>query len=225
MHRQQTTPQCFHCGKAIIGKYYLDWQGHALCDKHIKLVTHCASCGAFCNAKAKDIGAGYKVCSRCQKYRIEREEAQRIIDYIQHIYAHSELGRVMHWHLKMANAAALLKQTDDRNARGLAKAVGREYTIYIFRELSRVAFASVLAHEMLHVYQYTRHLTPPKPLCEGFCNLGSYVVLSSINNLEARAAIDGLRKNPDPVYGDGFRAMLALYEQGGWPRCIKELMK
>lgn len=54
------------------------------------------------------------------------------------------------------------------NTRGLARSVGTDYTIYIFRELSRVAFVQVLAHEMLHVYQYINGINPPKSKCEGF---------------------------------------------------------
>ena len=120
----------------------------------------------------------------------------------------------------MVNAETLYKLTSDLNTRGLARAVGNEYTIYVFRELSRVAFAQVLAHELLHVYQYTNNIHPPKAKCEGFCNLGSYVVLKAINNAEAKAAINNLRSNPDKIYGDGFRLLFDTYTVGGWKSAI-----
>ena len=218
-----SSPICCICGNSICGKYYIDWIGHTVCASHIDLVARCASCGQFCNSKAKEIGLGMKVCVHCQKYRIEKEESHVIVEYIKNIYRNSPIGEVTHWHLKMVNALRLFEMTQDKNTRGLAQARGHDYTIFVYRELSRVAFAQVLAHEMLHVYQYVHHLSPPKAICEGFCNLGSYVVLNAINNKEAKAAIENLMNNSDPVYGDGFRQMLELFRHGGWEEAITKI--
>jgi len=214
---------CLYCKKHIRGQYYSDWAGHVVCLSHINSIVKCASCGQFCDSRAKDIGLSMKVCTHCQKYRIEREKADNIINFIKGVYAETEIGGISSWTLKMISADALFKITKDANVRGLAQAYGTEYTIYVYRELSRVAFAQVLAHEMLHVYQYKHHLSPPKAKCEGFCNLGSYVVLNKIKNKESIAAIDNLKKTDDPIYGDGFRNMLSIYHRGGWKECISEL--
>lgn len=214
-------PKCFLCGKQIQGKYYYDWEHHCVCAHHT--IVRCASCGQFCNSRSKDIGMGLRVCSHCIQYRVEREDGRRIIDYIQGIYERTPMGRINVCHLKMVDAETLYQMTSDINARGLARSVDSDYTIFIYRELSCVSFAQVLAHEMLHIYQYSHHIHPEKSKCEGFCNLGSYVVLKVINNKEAKAAIDTLLANPDPVYGDGFRHLLAIYKQGGWEACIKEI--
>ena len=214
---------CLYCKKHIQGQYYFDWAGHSVCLSHINSVVKCASCGQFCDSKAKDIGLSMKVCTHCQKYRIERDEADKIISFVNGVFEGTEIGWVSSWSLKMISAEALYKITKDANVRGLAQANGTEYTIYVYRELSRVAFAQVLAHEMLHVYQYKHHLSPPRAKCEGFCNLGSYVVLDKINNNESIAAIDNLTKSDDPIYGDGFRKMLSIYNKGGWKDCISEL--
>lgn len=216
-------PYCYICQKHINGQYYVDWAGHCICASHIQTVVRCASCGQFCDHHAKDIGIGMKICSHCQKYRVERNDAETIIQFVKNIYQNSPIGNITRWKLMMVDAETLFKQTQDRNTRGLAQAVGTDYTIFIYRELSRVAFAQVLAHEMLHVFQYTNNIKPPKAICEGFCNLGSYVILSAINNKEAKAAIDSLKNNPDSVYGDGFRLMLSSYKNGGWLAAIKKL--
>lgn len=209
---------CFQCHKPINGKYFLDWAGHSVCASHI--IVKCASCGQFCNSKAKDIGLGLKICEHCQKFRIERKDCDAIINFIMSIYEESSIGIVSRWKLQMVNADTLYKLTNDLQTRGLARVVGNEYTIYIYRELSRVAFAQVLAHELLHVYQYTNSIYPSKDKCEGFCNLGSYVVLKAINNPEAKAAINNLMSNPDNIYGGGFRLLLAAYNEGGWKSAI-----
>lgn len=184
---------------------------------------HCASCGQFCDSKAKPIGRGEFVCKHCQTYRIEQTEADNIITFVKQQYAKAGISIGAKWHLKMITAEALFQKTKDKNTRGLAQMVGTEYTIFIYRELSRVAFAQVLAHEMLHIYQYVRHINPDKARCEGFCNLGSYVILTAIGNDEAKAAIENLKASTDSIYGDGFREMLTIYQHAGWQGAIKEV--
>ena len=77
---------------------------------------------------------------------------------------------------------------------------------------------AILSHQY-----YTNNIKPSQAICEGFCNLGSYGILSAINNKEAKAAIDNLKNNPDSVYGDGFRLLLSSYENGGWLAALKKL--
>lgn len=215
--------KCFLCNKEINGKYYYDWAGHCVCDKHYPHIVKCASCGQFCNAHAKEIGRGKKICTHCQTYRIEHEDADKVLNFIQSIYTASPIGRVANWNLQMVSAERMFEMTSEESTRGLAQACGTNYTIFIFRELSRVAFAQVLAHEMLHVYQYVHHISPSKELCEGFCNLGSFVILEKIHTKEAENAIKCLKENPDPIYGDGFRVMLAAYQEGGWNAALRKL--
>lgn len=217
MHR------CIFCNKPILGRYYYDWVGHSVCESHYKSVVRCASCGQFCDSKAKSIGLGEFICQHCQTYRIGPKEADDIIAFIKQKYNGAGLVIGAKWHLKMISAETLFRKTGDKNTRGLAQMVGSKYTIFIYRELSRVAFAQVLAHELLHIYQYTRHYNPEKSECEGFCNLGSYFILCAIGNDESKAAIESLKRNTDPAYGDGFRKFLAIFEQSGWQGAIKHL--
>lgn len=214
-------PKCFICNKQIYGQYYFDWAGHSICASHIQNITKCASCGQFCDNHAKDIGIGMRICTHCQKYRIERKDSDSIVQFVNSIYRSTPIGNITHWKLMMVDAETLYKKTKDKNTRGLAQAVGSEYTIFIYRELSRVAFAQVLAHEMLHVYQYTNRINPPKHLCEGFCNLGSYLVLQEIGNSEAKGAMRNLEESPDEIYGDGFRIIKNEYEKNGLESVIK----
>ncbi|MFA6883712.1 MAG: hypothetical protein WCQ55_01180 [Paludibacteraceae bacterium] len=212
---------CSFCKKRIVGKYYIDWVGHTICSSHPLI--YCASCGQFCDSNAVDIGNGEKVCVHCQRNRIEKNDWRTIAGFIKSVYSKTEIGNVANWHLMMISATELYKKTNDKNTRGLAQAIGSDYTIYVYRELSRVAFAQVLAHEMLHIFQYNQGYRPDKARCEGFCNLGSYVVLKTIGNKEAQAAMRSLETNKDLVYGDGFRLMRQVYEKSGWKGTIEEL--
>jgi hypothetical protein len=148
-----------------------------------------------------------------------------IANFVKGIYRKSPIGEVTNWHFKAIDAEGMYKKTGDKNVRGLAQSIGLDYTVYVYMELSRVAFAQVLAHEVLHIYQYRNHISPPKAICEGFCNLGSYIVLKQINNAEAKAAIESLKRNPDPIYGEGFRHMLSIFEAGGWDAAIMEVKR
>lgn len=215
--------RCYLCNKTISGAYYTDWAKNSICAVHKDTVKHCASCGRFCNQEAKDIGLGLKVCTHCQKYDVTKSIGIDIAHFIKDIYSKTPIGEVTHWHFKAIDAEGMYKKTGDMNVRGLAQSIGTDYTVYVYMALSRVAFAQVLAHEVLHIYQYRNHISPTKAKCEGFCNLGSYVILKHINNSEAKAAIESLKKNPDPIYGEGFRYMLSVYEAGGWSAAIKEL--
>lgn len=95
---------CFYCGRSIIGRYYYDWAGHAVCEKHFANIVICASCGQYCDSHARDIGMGMKVCSHCQKYRIEQTDCDKIINFIKRIYAQTEIGLITNWHLIMVSA-------------------------------------------------------------------------------------------------------------------------
>lgn len=216
---------CYLCGKPIIGKYYFDWAGHASCFEHINEQSWCVSCGRICDSKAVHIGMGGKICTYCQQHYVNEKDCKHIVPFINKIYANSPLGEVHNWKLKVINAMALQKRTGSLYTRGYAQLYDGEYTIYVYRQLSKVQFANVLAHEVLHVWQWNHNLRPIQMLCEGFCNLGSYIVLTHIDTDESRAARERLMNNTDPIYGEGFRFCKTLYDEGGWTRVIKELAK
>lgn len=94
------------------------------------------------------------------------------------------------------------------------------YTIVVLRHLSKTVLALVMAHEMLHIWQYENQLFPPAPITEGFCNLGSYLILQSIGSKVASGQILLLSNSTDPIYGDGFRKMKEMYERQGLPSVI-----
>lgn len=213
---------CYLCGKKIVGSYLCDWAGHTVCASH-HLVEKCVSCGQICDNSAINVGMGSKLCNHCKKYRIEKSDSITIIRYLKGFYASTPIGTVVGWRLIMINPDALFWKTKDKNIRGLAEAKGSDYTIYIYRELSRVVFAKTLAHEMLHIYQYQQGFNPEKVLREGFCNLGSFLIMKDIGNKEAMAAASNMMQDPDPIYGEGLRRIKAIYDEEGWDGTIKAI--
>ena len=56
----------------------------------------------------------------------------------------------------------------------------------------------------------------PSQIAEGMCNLASYYVYHSIDFPLARIYEKQLFDDPDPIYGDGFRAIYDIYKDNGW---------
>lgn len=215
--------RCYICGKPIVGSYYKDWANHMVCSHHGASVKQCVSCGQFCNTSAIDIGLGGKFCSYCQKHIMTKEDCSHVIDFINRIYSIHLIGEIHNWHLKVIDATALQQRTGSLYTRGLAERCGNNYTVYVYRQLSKVQFANVLAHELLHIWQYNMNINTIPLLCEGFCNLGSYVVLSKINNKEAKASIYNMLTSNDPIYGEGLRVCKQLFLEGGWSNVINKI--
>lgn len=91
-----------------------------------------------------------------------------------------------------------------------------EHKIYIVEGLHKILFAGVLAHEYLHVWQNERNIKLPLLYCEGFCNLGSYLVYRNISNELSHTLYVRMRDGNDPVYSEGFRQVKSVFDaQGG----------
>jgi hypothetical protein len=155
---------------------------------------------------------------------MNKSDCKHIVGFIRKIFDSCPIGSITNWNLQVVDAPTLFNMTGNAYTRGLAQRCGNDYTIFVFRHLSKVQFASVLAHEMLHIWQYNRNIKASPIYTEGFCNLGSYSVLNAINNAEAKATIESMMNSHDPIYGEGFRLMVAFFEQGQWESVINELI-
>jgi len=97
------------------------------------------------------------------------------------------------------------------------------YTIYILNYLNKVEFAAALAHEMLHVWLFGNKVQMQQKHVEGFCNMGAYLMWNTLPSSLNKTYLKILHESPDPVYGDGFREIFAMYEEWGWEELIKNV--
>lgn len=213
---------CYICGKPLIGIYYKDLYGRKICTSHQRRT--CISCGGFCNDSAMEISPGKYLCTHCQHYRTSLADAKHIIKLIRKHYLSIGLGEISRFHLEMVGLEDLqrLMQTSG-DILGCAKMTGRRFDIEVLRHLSHTAMAGVLAHEILHIWQYQRGIFPPQDVCEGFCNLGSYELYKTIGSPHAKAKIVGLDKDPNPIYGEGYRKIKRYYDKEGWSGVIRKM--
>lgn len=229
--------KCKFCGQELgYGQYMCDLYG---AKAHMGHDHMCFSCHRFVSSNDSRLPDGRWVCSQCLKVEVAE---QKHIDWV-----YSRVLQCFSQHgitdLPKGIKIALVPYSKLCQLSGLPKgAIGHQYgvtvttqsffsqshKVYLLDHLHRINAAGVLAHELLHVWQNERHITLPPQLCEGFCNLGSYIVYQMIGNEMSQVLVRYLKDSPDPIYGDGFRIALAIYEHvgdGDLRKVMKEIRK
>lgn len=214
-----TNHSCNVCGKILLGVAYQDWSGNRVCEEHNKCF--CSSCGRYYGAKATEIVSGEWLCENCKNNLPDKAGVEKTVSYIRTFYKQHGLEVQSHVVLKGVTAAQMARLYSS-DARGYVELPQSSdgYHIIVRRYLARAVLAMVLSHELLHVWQYEHHIYPPAAICEGFCNLGAYLIMQSIHTPTAMGQIELLNGDTDAIYGEGFRTMRTMYEQKGLPAVI-----
>jgi hypothetical protein len=103
--------------------------------------------------------------------------------------------------------------------------IKEEFHIYVLSNLHELAFKAVLAHEYLHVYLFQNDYDLESDLREGFCNLGSQLMLKKDNSVLSNYLLDSMYESDDPDYGKGFIKMNTMLEKKGWNTLLNDLVK
>lgn len=156
--------------------------------------------------------------------QLTRKKAILLVKYVHNFY--EKLGMSFPGHkLRLVSVKEMTELVMNDLGNGISAAYGLAYDKYdgsyhvcVLRNLSKIAFAGTFAHEILHLWQYGKHIDAPAPVCEGFCNLGKYLLLSTIDKAEAHRRMSYEMLDPDPVYGEGFRSLKVLYDTRGWKK-------
>jgi hypothetical protein len=101
-------------------------------------------------------------------------------------------------------------------------AIVGQIEIAIEAGLPDALFRAVLAHEFGHaLLAGTPATTLPPQLTEGFCEALAGAYLESGNGDRSyRIALERMRRNPDPTYGNGYRAVSPALRQFGVVRTL-----
>lgn len=214
LHSLLSGRSCNVCGKMLHGEAYQDWSGNLACKEHN--ACFCSSCGRYYGSKAKEVVPGEWLCETCVNNLPDKAGVEKTISYIRTFYKQQGLEVTSHIVLKGVTTAQMA-HLHSKQARGFVELPpdADGYHIVVRRYLSRAVLAMILSHELLHIWQFEHQIFPPDAICEGFCNLGSYLVMQSIHTPTAMGQIEMLNGDTDVVYGDGFRKMKEMYEQIG----------
>lgn len=216
--------KCSICNTDISGRYWIDAWGQTICADH--KMNHCSSCGRFVKPTDTHLTDGRCLCAYCLPSVV------RLPEHI--VWVETRVRSILASHgipdIPKDIPIRLVSPTEMSKLAGfkqinlsqpgltrIAKSMGLfvshcSYNIYLFDHLPKIQFAGVLAHELLHVWQNERGISLSPKYAEGFCNVGSYVVYSSINTELSRCLIKRLEEDTDPVYGDGFREVVKVFK-------------
>jgi Protein of unknown function (DUF3633)./LIM domain. len=109
-------------------------------------------------------------------------------------------------------------QTYTQNGRVISTTVTG---VSILQGLPSTLFQGVTVHELGHVWLIVLGIQQLPPWAEeGFCELLSYQFYQQLHTPESEYYSQCKERNPDPIYGDGFRSVRASAERLGFARFI-----
>ncbi len=237
--------KCALCGEIINGEYILDFWGNHYHAEHSAKKAQCEYCGRFISDKLTNGGMKYKdgrsICRLC--YNTSVSDHQKAFEILMLVRDRLALKGIKiptnNLTLHLVDSFELNKRSSQHgiepDMRGFAnyeftvlgdKIVNKKFDIYLLLGMPRDVFASVAAHELMHVWYFNFGKDKPeKRLVEGSCNYASYLINNDIGTTYKGLINDQLNKNPDTVYGDGFRSVRKYVDRYGIQRWLDHLKK
>ncbi|MBI9102387.1 MAG: protein DA1 [Spirochaetales bacterium] len=227
---------CAHCGKPINGKYLMDHWGNSYCANHLKMALRCDYCGRFMSKKLTGGGKSYpdgrRICGLCLPAAVtDLSEGKKLLESIKEKLENK--GITIHpfkpdFYLI---SRSKLKELDPGSTGGNSEKQGFaafrrrmvngqitdfRMEIFILDGLPESSFITACAHELMHIWFYSRNITDCSPsLIEGSCQMAAYLVLSELKTGEAEYRIKELFADRSKVYGGGFKKAHALVSRRG----------
>ncbi len=236
--------RCFVCTEVISGMYYTDGFGNPVCSEHRESVSKCNSCGRFLGSSSgpstgQRFPDGRLSCLTCLNSAVmDLEQARPIVDSIIALFGDFDIHIKGKIKLKLVSQGVLSESADgfleDRLGVTLYQKETlfygvfsrKNFRVHILYGLPRMHFKAIVAHELMHVWLYKNGPDDHEQrLCEGSCEYASYLALMSYGTKEARALVDHMLTNPDPIYGEGFRRVMNFVNRSGianWLEYMKE---
>ncbi|HEY9843771.1 MAG: protein DA1 [Candidatus Sericytochromatia bacterium] len=241
---------CSLCQQTLQGAYLLDHWGNKAHPEHQGVATGlCHVCArlmpAADSAAGRRLADGRLLCGGCHVSEIAdfRQIQQAKLDVIAQMQAVGFAYIPDYIKVELSGDQQLLNErlraSPTGNIHGFTRTARRmipgygeilEHSISVLSGLPRVAFMGVLAHELLHVWIHEQNLDQlDHAQVEGFCNLGTALILKNAlagpDTALAGVLLQRMDEDPDPAYGDGYRAMEWRLGQLGWPGLLAALQQ
>lgn len=208
------------------GNYRLDAYGTAVCHQH--MVSECGMCGRIITGNRVVVPNYGYACVDCGT-PCTMEDLLEVRDTVNAFYEKKRLY-IPPYRLGLLHAQAMWEKYDKYFHTPVFGAAWRDdgspdyhYRIDVMSQQSHVGLARTLAHEVLHLWQYYRGIEAPADYAEGFCNLGAYLLLTTIAEGEALVSLSRMMEEPDRRYGVAFRQLKVLYDAYGWQAVIQAM--
>ena len=244
-YKDHILPKCSVCNYALETEYIIDPWSNQYHKVHESETGNCNSCGRIISKKTSN--NGYKllddrlICGICTKTKIETSnQIEDARDYVLKLLAEYNLDNLqtnVPIELKNRNELSKLRGKNSSEIRGFTyynymynsksgkiDESSKTFKIYILDNLPNLEFKSVLAHEYLHVWLHNENLDYNSSIIEGFCNLAAALVYQdNIGDRFSEINLDGMLKNEDPDYGEGYRRIKSCLDRHGWNSLIKKM--
>lgn len=227
--------KCDHCGKGLVGRYLVDPWGQKVHPGHH--LAACDSCHRYLLNQRERYSYvdGRSQCPGCHKMAVKSAGDLKKIE--KQVRAHLEemgisglppgvpismldLSRMKRVSRAHADNPKGLTKTQIHRVKGVRSF---SHEVFVLYGLPLVEFKGVLAHELMHVWLHEKGIRLKHAQTEGLCNLASFFVYSKDGSELASYLLKAMMKNPDPVYGQGYRSMLHQVRSLGWKNFLEQL--
>ena len=235
------SPRCAVCGAAMRGEYAVNGWGEQYCTRHERDLARCYSCARPISPRLTGGGATYRdgrsQCNICRRTSVDSlAHGEAMLSWVNASLARAGIDlRDASTPLRLSDADELRQKATQAHATdpsGVActrlwtqngREVRREVEeIAILHGLPQWHFEAVAAHELGHAWLFLNRFPPlPPPIEEGICELCEYLWLREQDSPEAIWLLKAMDENPDPIYGEGYRAVRQALEG----RTLQELME
>lgn len=239
-YRDRIAERCAYCSRPLIGLYSVDQWGTKFCQEHEYQYLHCTHCGRLVPPRDQEAGATTIRCALCRSRAIETAEQAKPIfrELIQWVS-----GQGLHYHNLPLTLELCNREKLARYAGGRAQAHSLGVTMITYTQdgcvthhevkgvavllgLPNVHFRGVVAHELGHVWLGVQGILDlPDWAEEGFCELLSYRYYSQLRTPEGNHYAQSTERNPDRIYGEGFRRVRAIADRMGWQHFLNVLQQ
>ncbi len=233
-------PRCAYCGKPLTSEFLIDQWGTKFCKEHQGQYSQCDYCGRLLAPQQHEGGTPESIrCPVCRSTAIETtEEAQPLfkegILWVSRQGLRYNQQRLSLELVDRGRLAQYLQTRGESDALGVAKSSIETLNGHVMRViidgiavlhgLPASLFQSVTVHELGHVWLAVQGVHDlPTWAEEGFCELLSHRFDTDKNTPESLHHARNIERNPNSVYGEGYRRIRAIVDRHGFGRFIEGL--
>jgi len=237
-YQNHVAPRCSYCGKPLMGEYLRDYWGNLYCKEHENQYPKCSYCGRLVPPQQQESGTKHREDVRCPVCRASAVEsssqAQAIFSRLKEWANRQGLANNnLNIQIELCDRARLTKLMRENGGGRIGtdtlgitlsstltqngQEVRTDVTgIAVLQGLPSTLFQGVTLHELGHAWLIMQGIKGmPDWAVEGFCELLAYRFYIELNTPESRYHAASIEKNPDKIYGEGFRRVRKIVDTIG----------
>lgn len=225
--------RCVVCGDIAQGEFLVDNRGNAVCKKHQDAAAHCHACQQFLppvnDGSWHRYEDGRKICQSCLATAVNKiDDCRKLAVEVQAELEAAGIVVDQKFELSLVSLEELNSKSGDVKTDHLgitlyekSEILGglfstEKYEIRVLYGLPLAQLRAVLAHELMHVWQFDKAPRPQnQQMCEGTCQYASYLILQNDKSQEGRIFLENIVDQDDEIYGQGFKEVLGYVDSVG----------